>query len=109
MKDCATLSISIGEKAPLHSLTRQGSQFYFLGSNPRPTRNTWPSGCRRCISRTFHGISAGGYVDSRPPAAPCFGLCASTALPTPLHPAVSPALTSALLPGGVVAAAPPVT
>ena len=26
------------------------------------TRNTWPSGWRKCISRTFHGMSVGGKV-----------------------------------------------
>ena len=49
---------------------------YFLGSNPRPTRNTWPSGWRRCISRTFHGISVSGNVISSPAATQC--LCISS-------------------------------
>lgn len=50
--------------------------FYFLGSNPRPTLKTWPSGWRRCISRTFHGISVGGNVISSPAATHC--LCISS-------------------------------
>jgi len=67
---------------------------YFLGSNPRPTRNTWPSGWRRCISRTFHGISVGGNVTSNPTATQC--LCISstsstqTDIQTPLSPSSSP-------------------
>jgi hypothetical protein len=51
---------------PFHSLTRQSCQFYFLPSNPRLTRNTCPSGWRRCISRTFHGIPEDGNVISSP-------------------------------------------
>ncbi len=40
---------------------------------PLPTRNTCPSGCRRCISRTFHGMSVGGKVTSSPAATHCVG------------------------------------
>src|SRR6266403_1178471 len=32
---------------------------YATSSIPLLTRKTCPSGCRRCISRTFHGMSAG--------------------------------------------------
>jgi hypothetical protein len=45
--------------------------FYLWARNPRPTRNTWPSGWRRCIPRTFHGISVGGNVTSSPAATRC--------------------------------------
>src|SRR5216683_4262009 len=38
---------------------------------PLLTRNTCPSGCRTCISRTFHGISVGGKVTSSPAAVHC--------------------------------------
>src|SRR5258708_21816792 len=38
---------------------------------PRLTRNTCPSGWRRCISRTFHGMSVGGEVTSNPAATHC--------------------------------------
>src|SRR5271166_769295 len=68
--------------------------FYFLGSNPLLTRKTWPSGWRRCISRTFHGISVGGNVISNPAAMQC--LCISsrsstqTDIQTPLSPSSSP-------------------
>src|SRR5882757_4861591 len=37
-------------------------------SMPLLTRNTCPSGCRKCISRTFHGMLVGGKVTSSPPA-----------------------------------------
>jgi len=33
---------------------------------PFPMRNTCPSGCRTCISRTFQGMSVGGQVTSMP-------------------------------------------
>src|SRR5215471_9020470 len=57
-------------------------------------RNTWPSGWRRCISRTFHGILVGGNVTSKPAATQC--LCISstsstqTDIQTPLSPCSSP-------------------
>src|SRR5271167_2182132 len=80
--------------SPLHSLPPQISQFYFLGSNPRPTRNTCPSGCRRCISRTFHGISVGGNVISSPAAMQCLYISSTsstqTDIQTPLSPSSSP-------------------
>ncbi len=44
---------------------------YATSSIPLLTRNTCPSGCRTCISRTFHGISAGGNVTSSPAARHC--------------------------------------
>src|SRR5204863_1523374 len=37
-----------------------------VSSIPRLILNTCPSGCRTCISRTFHGMSVGGHVTSRP-------------------------------------------
>src|SRR5262249_15726817 len=37
-------------------------------SRPLLTRKTWPSGWRRCISRTLHGSSVGGMVTSNPAA-----------------------------------------
>src|SRR5207244_2635828 len=39
---------------PLDRITCQSSS---IGV---PTRKTWPSGCRTCISRKFHGIVVGG-------------------------------------------------
>src|SRR5881396_1649293 len=39
---------------------------------PLLTRKTCPSVCRRCISRTFHGMSVGGNVTFEPlPRPPC--------------------------------------
>jgi hypothetical protein len=38
---------------------------------PLLTRNTCPSGCLTCISRTCHGISPGGKVTSSPAATHC--------------------------------------
>jgi hypothetical protein len=61
---------------------------------PRLTRNTWPSGWRRCVSRTFHGMSCGANVTSRPAAT--HSLCTAstsstqTDIQTPLSPASSP-------------------
>lgn len=37
---------------------------YLVSSIPRLTRNTWPSGCRMCISGTFHGSFVGGEATS---------------------------------------------
>jgi hypothetical protein len=40
-------------------------------SVPLLTRNTCPSACRTCISRTFQGMSVGGKVTSSPAATQC--------------------------------------
>src|SRR5262245_47822791 len=58
---------------PLHrdSLRPDQGSLYLLpysSSSPLPIRNTCPSGCRRCISRTLHGMLVGGNVTSRPAA-----------------------------------------
>ena len=38
---------------------------------PLVTRNTCPSGCRTCISRTFQGMLVGGKVTSSPAVTHC--------------------------------------
>lgn len=45
-------------------------ELYSSAASPSPllTRNTCPSGWRRCISRTLHGMSVGGNVMSNPAA-----------------------------------------
>jgi hypothetical protein len=68
--------------------------YFSPSSRPLLTRKTWPSGWRRCISRTFHGSLVGGMVISRP--APTQALCISstssthTDIHTPLSASSSP-------------------
>src|SRR5882762_754767 len=52
---------------------------------PLPTRNTCPSGCRRCISRTFHGILVGGKVMSSPAATHCLWTSSTSSTQTDIH------------------------
>src|SRR6266851_1240532 len=52
---------------------------------PLLTRNTCPSGCRRCISRTFHGMSAGGKVISRPAATHCLWTASTSSTQTDIQ------------------------
>src|SRR5713101_5723583 len=54
-------------------------------SMPLLTRNTCPSGCRRCISRTFHGMSAGGKVTSRPAATHCLWTASTSSTQTDIQ------------------------
>jgi TonB family protein len=56
-------SPSYPAEAGLHAGPPEGGRY---SSIALLIRNTWPSGCRTCISRTFHGISVGGHVTSRP-------------------------------------------
>jgi len=58
------------------------------------TRNTCPSGCRTCISRTFHGMSVGGKVTSSSAAKHCLWTSSTsstqTDIQTPLSAVSSP-------------------
>src|SRR6266404_6096749 len=67
---------------------------YATSAIPLLTRKTCPSGCRTCISRTFHGISAGGNVTSSPAATHCLWTSSTslthTDIQTPLSAVSSP-------------------
>src|SRR5882762_4623405 len=67
---------------------------YATSSIPLLTRKTCPSGCRTCISRTFHGISAGGNATSSPAATHCLWTSSTslthTDIQTPLSAVSSP-------------------
>src|SRR5205814_652816 len=54
-------------------------------SSPLLTRNTWPSGWRTCISRTFQGMSVGGNVTSRPAATHCLCTASTSSTQTDIH------------------------
>src|SRR5467141_4172643 len=52
---------------------------------PLPTRNTCPSGCRTCISRTFHGMFVGGKVTSSPAATHSLWTSSTSSTHTDIH------------------------
>src|SRR5260370_17529370 len=52
---------------------------------PLLTRNTCPSGCRTCISRTLHGMSVGGKVTSSPAATHCLWTSSTSSTHTDIH------------------------
>src|SRR5438309_6403510 len=74
--------------------------YVLLDSTPQPTRNTWPSGWRRCISRTFHGISVGGNVTSSPAATHCLCISSTSSTQTDIQTPLSPHGASLLLSTG---------
>ena len=53
--------------------------------HPLLTRNTCPSGCRTCISRTFHGILVGGNVTSNPAATQCMWISSTSSTHNDIH------------------------
>src|SRR6267378_5482256 len=67
---------------------------YATSAIPLLTRKTCPSGCRTCISRTFHGMSAGGNVTSSSAATHCLWASSTslthTDIQTPLSAVWSP-------------------
>jgi len=80
--------------------------YFSSGSNPRLTRNTWPSGWRRCISRTFHGILVGGNVISSPAVRQCLCISSTSSTQTDIQTPLSALFVSIVLErGGVHAAA----
>lgn len=52
---------------------------------PLLTRNTCPSGCLTCISRTCHGMSFGGKVTSSPTAKHCLWTSSTSSTQTDIH------------------------
>src|SRR5580704_11711527 len=52
---------------------------------PLLTRNTCPSGCRKCISRAFHGMFVGGKVTSNPAATHCLWTSSTSSTHTDIH------------------------
>jgi hypothetical protein len=54
-------------------------------SRPLLTRNTCPSGCRRCISRTLHGMSVGGKAMSSPAAKHCLWTSSTSSTQTDIQ------------------------
>jgi hypothetical protein len=52
---------------------------------PLLTLNTCPSACRKCISRAFHGMSAGGKTTSNPAATHCLWTSSTSSTHTDIH------------------------
>src|ERR1700731_1319257 len=82
------------ERQPHTSFIPACPDSYTSCSIPLLTRKTCPSGCRTCISRTFHGMSAGGKVTSSPAATHCLWTSSTslthTDIQTPLSAVSSP-------------------
>ena len=54
-------------------------------STPSLTRKPCPSGCRTCISRTFHGMSVGGKVTSSSAAKHCLWTSSTSSTQTDIQ------------------------
>jgi len=82
------------ERRPIRASFPVCPDSYTTCSIPLLTRKTCPSGCRTCISRTFHGMSSGGKVTSSPAATHCLWTSSTslthTDIQTPLSAVSSP-------------------
>jgi len=74
-----------GHSADRAPLGHQDSLSDPYASVPLLTRNTCPSGCLTCISRTCHGMSSGGKVTSSPAARHCLWTSSTSSTHTDIH------------------------